>query len=599
MPIRKTEKYSETPFYRLRHSASHVMAQAVMEMFPGQAKITIGPPIEDGFYYDFDLPRSLTPEDLVQIESRMREIIRGDHPFVRRELSAAEAKQLFADQPYKLELIEGLEHGATDEDGNPLTAPPVISIYTNGTFTDLCRGPHVQRTGQINPDALKLLNVSGAYWRGDEKRPMLQRIYGTAWNSAKELEEYLWRLEEAKKRDHRKLGKELGLFHFSEDIGPGLPLFTPRGEMIRHLMEEYVRDTQTRYGYQHVWTGHLVKEDLYKRSGHYDNYKDVMFPPMVDENITFRLKPMNCPSHMTLFREMGTHSYRDLPLRLSEFATLYRYEKTGELTGLTRVRALTQDDCHTFCTPEQIESEFALSLRLIQEVLGRYRFTDYRVRLSLRGTQGKYVADDDKWEKATSALRAALDQSGLEYEPVEGEAAFYGPKADFLAKDVLGRQWQLSTIQVDFIQPSRLGLEYIGEDGQVHTPVVLHRAVMGTTERFLAVILEHFAGALPVWLSPVQAMLIPIADRHSEYARKVEAQLKEAGMRVEIDARAERMNAKIRDAQMQKIPYMLVMGDKEAAAGAVAVRLRSGEDKGAIAVEQFIAMAKKAVETGE
>jgi len=599
MPIRKTEKYSETPFYRLRHSASHVMAQAVMEMFPGQAKITIGPPIEDGFYYDFDLPRSLTPEDLVQIESRMREIIRGDHPFVRRELSAAEAKQLFADQPYKLELIEGLEHGATDEDGNPLTAPPVISIYTNGTFTDLCRGPHVQRTGQINPDALKLLNVSGAYWRGDEKRPMLQRIYGTAWNSAKELEEYLWRLEEAKKRDHRKLGKELGLFHFSEDIGPGLPLFTPRGEMIRHLMEEYVRDTQTRYGYQHVWTGHLVKEDLYKRSGHYDNYKDVMFPPMVDENITFRLKPMNCPSHMTLFREMGTHSYRDLPLRLSEFATLYRYEKTGELTGLTRVRALTQDDCHTFCTPEQIESEFALSLRLIQEVLGRYRFTDYRVRLSLRGTQGKYVADDDKWEKATFALRAALDQSGLEYEPVEGEAAFYGPKADFLAKDVLGRQWQLSTIQVDFIQPSRLGLEYIGEDGQVHTPVVLHRAVMGTTERFLAVILEHFAGALPVWLSPVQAMLIPIADRHSEYARKVEAQLKEAGMRVEIDARAERMNAKIRDAQMQKIPYMLVMGDKEAAAGAVAVRLRSGEDKGAIAVEQFIAMAKKAVETGE
>jgi threonyl-tRNA synthetase len=599
MPIRITEKYSETPLYRLRHSASHVMAQAVMEMFPGQAKITIGPPIEDGFYYDFDLPRTLSPEDLAKIENRMREIIRGDHPFVRRELSAAEAKQLFADQPYKLELIEGLEQGATDEDGNPLTAPPVISIYTSDTFTDLCRGPHVQRTGQINPDALKLLNVSGAYWRGDEKRPMLQRIYGTAWNSAKELEEYLWRLEEAKKRDHRKLGKELGLFHFSEDIGPGLPLFTPRGEMIRHLMEEYVRDTQTRYGYQHVWTGHLVKEDLYKRSGHYDNYKDVMFPPMVDENIIFRLKPMNCPSHMTLFREMGTHSYRDLPLRLSEFATLYRYEKTGELTGLTRVRALTQDDCHTFCTPEQIESEFALSLRLIQEVLGRYRFTDYRVRLSLRGTQGKYVADDDKWEKATSALRAALDQSGLEYEPVEGEAAFYGPKADFLAKDVLGRQWQLSTIQVDFIQPSRLGLEYIGEDGQVHTPVVLHRAVMGTTERFLAVILEHFAGALPVWLSPVQAMLIPIADRHSEYARKVEAQLKEAGMRVEIDTRAERMNAKIRDAQMQKIPYMLVMGDKEAAGGAVAVRLRSGEDKGAIAVEQFITMAKKAVETGE
>jgi threonyl-tRNA synthetase len=364
-------------------------------------------------------------------------------------------------------------------------------------------------------------------------------------------------------------------------------------------MENYVRETQTRYGYQHVWTGHLVKEDLFKRSGHYDNYKDVMFPPMVDENVIFRLKPMNCPSHMTLYKEMGTHSYRDLPLRLSEFATLYRYEKTGELTGLTRVRALTQDDCHTFCTPEQIGDEFALSLRLIHEVLGRYKFTDYRVRLSLRGKQGKYVADDEKWEQATATLRAALDASGLEYEPVEGEAAFYGPKADFLAKDVLGREWQLSTIQVDFIQPARLGLEYIGEDGQVHTPVVLHRAVTGTTERFLAVILEHFAGALPVWLSPVQAMLIPIADRHMEYAREVEARLKQEGLRVEVDTRSERMNAKIRDAQMQKIPYMLVMGDKEAASGAVAVRLRTGEDQGAMPVGQFISLANKAVKSGE
>jgi threonyl-tRNA synthetase len=599
MPIRKTEKYSETQLYRIRHSAAHVMAQAVMEMFPGQAKFAIGPAIEDGYYYDFDLPRTLTPEDLGTIEARMREIIRADVAFTRRELSAAEAKKLFSTQPYKVELIEGLEHGATDEDGNPLTAPPVISTYTQDSFTDLCRGPHVERTGQINPDAVKLLNVSGAYWRGDEKRPMLQRIYGTAWSTAKELEEYLWRLEEAKKRDHRKLGKDLGLFYFSEDIGPGLPLFTPRGEIIRHLMEDYVRETQTRYGYQHVWTGHLVKEELYKRSGHYDNYKDVMFPPMVDENITFRLKPMNCPSHMTLFREMGTHSYRDLPLRLSEFATLYRYEKTGELTGLTRVRALTQDDCHTFCTPGQIESEFALSLKLIQEVLQRYKFTDYRVRLSLRGTQGKYVADDEKWAQATAALRSALEASGLEYEPVEGEAAFYGPKADFLARDVLGREWQLSTIQVDFIQPARLGLEYIAEDGQVHTPVVLHRAVTGSTERFLGVILEHFAGALPVWLAPVQALLIPIADRHLEYARKVETRLRAAGLRVEVDPRAERMNAKIRDAQMQKIPYMLVMGDKEAAADAVAVRLRAGEDKGAMPVDQFLAMAKQAIAAGD
>jgi threonyl-tRNA synthetase len=599
MPIRKTEKYEETQLYRVRHSAAHVMAQAVMEMFPGQAKFAIGPAIEDGFYYDFDLPRALTPEDLTKVETRMREIIRGDHPFTRRELSAAEAKKLFADQPYKIELVEGLEKGAADEDGNPLTAPPVISTYTNDTFTDLCRGPHVERTSQINPDAVKLLNISGAYWRGDEKRPMLQRVYGTAWTSAKELEEYLWRQEEAKKRDHRKLGKELGLFYFSEDIGAGLPLFTPRGEMVRYLMEKYVREAQTRYGFQHVWTGHLVKEDLYKRSGHYDNYKDVMFPPMVDENIIFRLKPMNCPSHMTLYKEMGMHSYRDLPLRLSEFATLYRYEKTGELTGLTRVRALTQDDCHTFCTPEQIGEEFALSLRLIQEVLERYKFMDYRVRLSLRGAQGKYVADDEKWEQATAALRSALDASGLEYEPVEGEAAFYGPKADFLARDVLGREWQLSTIQVDFIQPARLGLEYIGEDGQVHTPVVLHRAVTGSTERFFAVILEHFAGALPLWLSPVQAMLIPIADRHMEYARQVETRLKQEGLRVEVDTRSERMNAKIRDAQMQKIPYMLVMGDKEAAAGAVAVRLRSGEDKGAMPVDQFLMLAKKGIESGD
>jgi threonyl-tRNA synthetase len=598
MPVKKSEKYEDTPLYRIRHSTAHVMAQAVMEMFPGQSKFAIGPAIEDGFYYDFDLPRTLTPEDLEQLEKRMRQIIAGNHPFTRREVSAAEAKKIFADQPYKVELIEGLEHGNLDEDGNAASGPVVISTYTQDIFTDLCRGPHVERTGQLRPDAVKLMHVSGAYWRGDEKRPMLQRIYGTAWNNKKELDEYLWKLEEAKKRDHRKLGKDLGLFHFSEDIGPGLPLFTPRGEMVRHLMESYVRDTQTRYGYQHVWTGHLVKEDLYKRSGHYDNYKDVMFPPMVDENVIFRLKPMNCPSHMILYKEMGTRSYRDLPLRLSEFATLYRYEKTGELTGLTRVRALTQDDCHTFCTPGQIESEFALSLRLIQEVLGRYRFTDYRVRLSLRGTQGKYVADDEKWAQATAALQTALDASGLEYEPVEGEAAFYGPKADFLAKDVLGREWQLSTIQVDFIQPARLGLEYVGEDGLVHTPVVLHRAVTGSTERFFGVILEHFAGALPVWLSPVQAMLIPIADRHVEYARKVEARLTDAGLRVEMDARAERMNAKIRDAQMQKIPYMLVMGDKEAQNDAVAVRLRSGEDKGAMPVADFVALAQKAVVEG-
>jgi threonyl-tRNA synthetase len=427
---------------------------------------------------------------------------------------------------------------------------------------------------------------------------MLQRVYGTAWSTAQELEEYLWRLEEAKRRDHRKLGKELGLFYFSEDIGPGLPLFTPKGEMLRHLMESYVRETQTRYGYQHVWTGHLVKEDLYHRSGHYENYKDVMFPPMVDENVSFRLKPMNCPSHMTLYREMGLHSYRELPLRFAEFATLYRYEKTGELTGLTRVRALTQDDCHTFCTEEQIGSEFTLSLHLIQEILDRYHFTDYKVRLSLRGEGGKYVQDEEKWTKAEAALRKAMDEAGLEYYEATGEAAFYGPKADFIAKDVLGREWQLSTIQVDFIQPSRLDCRYVGEDGQEHTPVVLHRAVTGTTERFLGVILEQFAGAFPVWLAPVQAVIIPIADRHLPYANKVAEKLKENGMRIEVDERAERMNAKIRDAQKQKVPYMLVIGDKEMADETVALRLRSGENPGAMSLDAFLTKVKQDITDG-
>ena len=593
----QSEDYHDSLVYRIRHSAAHVMAQAVLEKFPG-ARIAIGPAIEDGFYYDFDLPRSLTPEDLESIEKRMRQIIAGRHPFIRQEVSADEARKIFADQPYKLELIDGLDQGGFDENGNPLAEKVVISTYTSDSFVDLCRGPHVEHTGQINPSAIKLMSVAGAYWRGDEKRQMLQRIYGTAWQSSKDLEEYLWKLEEAKKRDHRKLGKELGLFYFSEEVGPGLPLFTPKGEILRHLMEDYVRDVQTRYGFEHVWTGHLVKEDLFKRSGHYDNYKDVMFPPMVDENISFRLKPMNCPSHMMLFKEMGRHSYRELPMRFAEFCTLYRYEKTGELSGLTRVRSLTQDDCHTFCTPEQIESEFSRCLEVIKEVLGRYRFLDYRVRLSLRGAGGKYVQDDEKWSKAEAALRSALDANKVDYFEATGEAAFYGPKADFMARDVLGREWQLSTIQVDFIQPARLGLSYIGEDGQEHTPVVLHRAVTGSTERFLGVLIEHFAGAFPVWLAPVQAALIPIADRHLEYAHRVAAQLKAAGIRAEVDERNERMNAKIRDAQNQKVPYMLVVGDKEMEQSQVALRLRGGENPGPISLEAFLARARQEIEQG-
>jgi threonyl-tRNA synthetase len=594
MPEIKEERYQDSMLYRVRHSCAHIMAQAVLEKFP-TAKIAIGPAIEEGYYYDFDLPRPLTPEDLEGFEKRMREIIKSDVKFERKEVSAEEAKKIFHDQPYKLELIAGLESGGLDENGNPSEEKPVISTYTQGIFTDLCRGPHVESTGQINFQAIKLLSVAGAYWRGDEKRPMLQRIYGTAWLKQQDLQDYLTRLEEAKKRDHRRLGKELGLFYFSDDVGPGLPLFTPKGEMLRYQMEKYVRDVQTRYGFQHVWTGNLVKEDLYKRSGHYDNYKDAMFPPMVDGDVTFRLKPMNCPSHMTLYKEMGLHSYRELPMRFCEFATLYRYEKTGELSGLTRVRSLTQDDCHVFCTPEQVEEEFKRCLDIIKEVLGTYHFSNYRVRLSLRGKAGKYVKDDEKWTKAETALRSAMEASGLEYFEAAGEAAFYGPKADFIARDVLGRDWQLSTIQVDFIQPARLGCSYIGEDGQEHTPVLLHRAVTGTTERFLGVIIEHFAGAFPVWLSPVQAVLIPIADRHVEYAQKVAAELKARDIRVEVDDGSERMNAKIRNAQKQKVPYMLVIGDKEMEENQVALRLRSGENPGAMPVEDFINLAVKEI----
>ena len=600
MSEKKDQPYEESELYRIRHSAAHVMAQAVMEMFePGEAKLAIGPPIADGFYYDFDLPRQLTPDDFKSIEKRMRQIIAAKHEFKMQVVDAKEAKKTFKGQPYKLELIEGLEKGGVDEYGEPTDEAPEISFYTHDTFTDLCRGPHMPNTGGINPSALKLMSIAGAYWRGDENRPQLQRVYGTAFKTSKELEEHLWKLEEAKKRDHRKLGKELGLFYFSDDIGPGLPLFTPKGEMLRRLMEDFVRETQTRYGYEHVWTGHMVKEELFKKSGHYDNYRESMFPPMVDDNVTYRLKPMNCPSHMTLYKEMGLHSYRELPLRFSEFATLYRYEKTGELTGLARVRAVTQDDCHTFCTPGQIEEEFTRSLNLIREVLERYHFSDYRVDLSLKGEEGKYVDDPEKWQRAEAALRSALNKNEVEYTEAYGEAAFYGPKADFIARDVIGREWQLSTIQVDFIQPARLGLTYIGEDNAEHTPVVLHRAVTGATERFMAVIIEHFAGAFPVWLAPIQAVLVPIADRHNEYAYEVAAQLKDAGLRVEVDDSGDRMNAKIRDAQKQKVPYMLVVGDKEMEAEQVALRLRSGDNPGPMPLADFIKRAEQDITAGD
>jgi threonyl-tRNA synthetase len=547
------------------------MAQAIAELYPG-SKLTIGPPIENGFFYDIEVAGRLTDEDLPRIEERMREIVARDLPIEREEVSKAEAEDLYVDNHYKTEIIEGLEDGE-------------ISVYKQGDFFDLCSGPHVPSTGRLG--AFKLQNIAGAYWRGDEKNPMLTRVYGTAWPTEKELNAYLRRLEEAKARDHRKIGKDLDLFTFSPDTGAGIPLFLPKGEMMRHLMEDYVREVQTRHGYQHVWTGHLVNEVLFAKSGHLEHYRESMYPPMIDGETRYRLKPMNCPSHMTLYNSRS-HSYRDLPLRYAEFATLYRYEKSGELTGLTRVRSLTQDDAHVFCTEDQIQDEFARALEIVREVLDTYGFADYRVQLSLRDQDvAKYVADDAKWSRAEKELREALDTAAIAYDEEAGEAAFYGPKADFIASDVLGREWQLSTIQVDFIQPARLGCEYIGEDGKAHTPVLLHRAVTGSTERFLAVLIEHYAGAFPVWLSPVQTVVIPVADRHLDYARRVQEQLAARDLRVEVDDSQNSMQKKIRDNSRQKIPYLLIVGDREAERGSVNVRRRGEKQQEEIELGDF------------
>ena len=567
---------------RMRHSAAHVLAEAMVELMP-EAEVGIGPPTDTGFYYDFLLPRTLTQEDLTWLRRRMRKSIGRRLPFQMSSLTREEAEAQWADQPFKLELIADIG----DDD---------ITQCTHGQFTDLCRGGHVNHTGEI--PAFKLMSIAGAYWRGDENNPQLQRVYGALFETQEELDEYERRLEEARKRDHRRVGRELGLFTFSDVVGQGIPLFLPKGETVRHLMESYVRELQERAGHKHVWTANVVKGQLYERSGHREHYADAMFPPMVDGETEFLLKPMNCPSHMMLFNA-EPHSYRDLPLRYAEFATLYRYEKSGELSGLTRVRSLTQDDIHVFCTPDQIQEEFALGLSLIREAFETYGLTDYRVALSLpdTGGDGKFVDAPEQWELAVAALRNAMEASGLDYAEEEGEAAFYGPKADFIAKDVLGREWQLSTIQVDFIQPGRLGCVYTGEDGKEHTPVMLHQAVTGATERFLGVLIEHFGGAFPLWLAPVQATVIPIADRHQPYADEVAATLREAGFRVEVDARSERMNAKIRHATLQKIPYMLVAGDREAEAGTVAVRVRTGEDLGAIPIADFLGRIEEERET--
>ncbi len=582
----KKARYEESELYRIRHSTAHIMAQAVMEMFPGEAKIAIGPPIEDGFYYDFDLPRPLTPEDLEGVEARMKEIIAGDFEFQREVLSAEEAQERFADQPYKIELIEGLEAGGMDEYGEPIEEKPEISIYTHDIFTDLCRGPHVESTKKINPKAVKLLNVAGAYWRGDEKRPMLQRIYGTAWESADELDQYLWRLEEAKKRDHRRLGKELDLYSVSDAVGPGLILWHPKGGMVRKLAEDYAREEHERGGYEFVYTPHIGKAQLWETSGHLDWYQDGMYAPLDIEGQQYYLKPMNCPFHVQIYKSR-TRSYRDLPLRYAEWGTVYRYERSGVLHGLMRVRGFTQDDAHLFCRPDQMPEEIDRVLDFSLNILRAFGFENFQAYLSTRNPE-KAAGRPEDWEAPTEALRNSLERVGVPYEIDEGEAVFYGPKIDLKLNDALGREWQLTTIQFDFILPDRFDMAYIGEDGQEHRPYMIHRALFGSMERFMGVLIEHFAGAFPTWLAPIQATLIPIADRHVEYAEKVAAQLREGGVRVDVDQRSERMNAKIRDAQLQKIPYMLVVGDREAEAEQVAVRLRSGEDLGALSIEAFL-----------
>ena len=582
------EKYEESYLYKIRHSAAHVMAQAVLEMIP-EAKYTIGPPVENGFYYDFDLPRNLTPDDLKQIEKRMRQIVQDKHEFKKTVISADEAKKVFANQPYKLELIEGLEKGSLDEYGNPLNERPEISIYQQDTFVDLCRGPHVQNTKEIKQDAFKLMNIAGAYWRGDEKNKMLQRIYGTAWEKADDLKQYLWKLEEAKKRDHRKLGKELDLFSISEDVGPGLILWHPKGAMIRVLVEDFSRNAHLENGYEWVFSPHIGRAHLWQTSGHLNFYKESMYSPMDIEGEDYYAKPMNCPFHIQIFKS-HLRSYRDLPRRYAEYGTVYRYERSGVLHGLTRVRGFTQDDAHIFCRPDQVEEEISRALEFSLYVLRSMGLMDFKAYLSTMPE--KYVGDPANWDKATEALRRAIEAHELPYEVDEGGGAFYGPKIDLKVMDALDREWQLSTIQFDFNLPERFGLEYIGEDGQPHQPYMVHRALLGSMERFFGVLIEHFGGAFPVWMAPVQAVVIPIADRHLEYSREVAGKLRTEGLRIELDERPERMNAKIRDAQNQKVPYMLVLGDNEMNAGQVSIRVRDGSQQNNIPLGEFIARAK-------
>jgi len=570
-------KNEDEQLERMRHSTSHIMAEAVQYLFPG-AKFGIGPTIENGFYYDFELPRPLTPEDLPVIENKMKEIIKQNLPFVTDEISKDEARKLFATQPYKLELIDEI----------PDTT---VTIYKQGSFTDLCRGPHLASTGEVK--AFKLTHLAGAYWRGDEKRPMLQRIYGVAFESQEELDDYLSRQAEATKRDHRKLGKKLDLFSTHEEIGPGLICWHPKGALIRQIIEDFWKAEHIKRGYDIVYTPHIAKLDLWKTSGHWEFYRDYLFSPMEIEEQQYLLRPMNCLGHILIYKSQ-LRSYRNLPLRYAELGTVYRYERTGVLYGLARVRGFTQDDAHIFCRPDQVEEEVLEVLNLAQFMMSSFGFDEYELLLSTRPE--KYAGTVSMWEEATESLGRVLERLNLHYELDPGEGVFYGPKIDIKLKDALGHVWQGPTIQVDFNLPQRFNVCYIGEDSLEHNVVMIHRTVLGSMERFLACLTEHYGGAFPVWLSPVQTIIIPIADRHVGYAHKIEHDFKGEGIRVRVDDRSERMNLKIREAQLEKVPYMLIVGDKEVASSSASLRLRSGEDLGLETLVQVKSRIKAAVE---
>jgi threonyl-tRNA synthetase len=572
----------------LRHSTAHVMAQAVTQLFPG-AKFSIGPAIADGFYYDFELPggRTFLEADLVAIEARMREIVKADQAFVRDELPAAKALELFADQPYKCEIIQRVSSGAADsDDAGEIGSGETISVYRNTPeFVDLCRGPHVPSTSKLGH--FKLMKVAGAYWRGSEKGPMLQRVYGTAWESKSALDEHLHRLEEAEKRDHRKLATELDLLSFPQELGGGLAVWHPKGAIARKLMEDYSRERHLKGDYQFVYTPHLANAKLFETSGHLGFYKDGMYPAMEMDNGTYYPKPMNCPMHCLIFASRQ-RSYRELPLRLFELGTVYRYERAGTLHGLMRIRGFTQDDSHIYCREDQLQDEIANLLEFVMSVLRAFGFEDFTANLSTKDPQ-KYVGSDEIWDKATNALRSALEKFGLEYKIKEGDAAFYGPKIDIDVKDAIGRKWQLSTIQCDFNHPERFQLEYVGADNQRHRPIMLHRALFGSIERFFGVLLEHYAGAFPTWMAPVQARVLPVADAHQAYADQVVARLEQAGFRADCIDAGDQLGKRIRAAKMEKIPYVLVVGDDDVAAGTLGVNPRGGDVERGVGLDEFVA----------